>query len=107
MTTFIDHQVKGIDHCFLDTDLNGEPLHVHLSEVGPGQSSHPPHQHGGIEAFYMLAGEGTLNIDGVEQRVKTNEVVVFEPQKLHGLTNTGDVPMRYLVIIYRGANNPA
>jgi quercetin dioxygenase-like cupin family protein len=100
--TFVEHQVKGIDHCFLDADLNGEPLHVHISEVGPGERSHPPHRHGGIEAFYMLQGEGTLEIDGETQLVKTNEVAVFDPQKLHGLVNTGNIPMRYMVIIYRG-----
>ncbi len=96
---FLDHQVKGIARCLLDEDLQGEPLHVHLSEVEPGQRSHPPHRHGGIEAFYMLAGEATLEIDGESFVLKANEAAVFDPNKLHGLVNSGSVPMRYLVII--------
>jgi quercetin dioxygenase-like cupin family protein len=92
--TFLDNPVKGITRCMLDADLNGEPLHFHISEVGPGERSHPPHRHGGIEAFYMFEGEGTLEIDGEAQVVKANEVVVFDPQKLHGLVNSGDVRMR-------------
>jgi quercetin dioxygenase-like cupin family protein len=96
---FLDHQVKGLARCLLDEDLQGEPLHVHLSEVAPGERSHPPHRHGGIEAFYMLAGEATLEIDGETFVLKANEAAVFDPNKLHGLINTGSVPMRYLVII--------
>jgi uncharacterized cupin superfamily protein len=96
---FLDHQVKGIARCLLDEDLPGEPLHVHISEVEPGQRAHPPHRHGGLEAIYMLEGEGTLEIDGETCLLKPNEAAVFDPQKLHGLTNYGSVRMRYMVII--------
>lgn len=96
---FLDHEVKGIARCLLDEDLQGEPLHVHISEVAAGERAHPPHRHGGIEAFYMLAGEGTLEIDGEAYPLGTNESVVFDPQKLHGLVNTSAAPMRYMVII--------
>jgi hypothetical protein len=44
---------KGLARYLLDADLGGEPLHIHVSEVGPGHRSHPPHRHGGIEGFYM------------------------------------------------------
>ena len=54
---------KGLSRYLLDTDLDGEPIHVHISEVGPGQRSHPPHQHGGYEAIHMIEGEGTLEIE--------------------------------------------
>jgi (S)-ureidoglycine aminohydrolase len=96
---FLEHQVKGIARCLLDADLQGEPLHMHISEVGPGERSHPPHQHGGLEAFYMLEGEATLEIDGESFTLKTNEVAVFDPRKLHGLVNRGSVPMRYIVVL--------
>ena len=102
---FLDHPVKGINKNLLDADLDGEPLHMHISEVGPGSRAHPPHRHGGIEAFYMIEGEGTLEIDGESFLLKANESAVFDPQKLHGLTNYGDVPMKYMVIIYRDQAN--
>jgi len=54
-----------------------------------------------VEALYMLEGEGTLEIDGERQFVRTEEAVVFDPTKLHCLVNTGTVPMRYMVIITR------
>lgn len=102
MTTFALPEIKGIQRYLLDAGLDGEPLHLHISQVDPGQRSHPPHQHGGIEAFYMLEGEGTLEIDGESQLIRANEAAVFDPQKLHGLINTGQESMRYLVVLVRG-----
>jgi uncharacterized cupin superfamily protein len=99
--SFIQQESKGLARYLLDADLGGEPLHIHVSEVGPGERSHPPHQHGGIEGFYMLEGEGTLEIGGERCLIRANEAVVFDPTKLHGLVNTGSVPMRYAVIITR------
>ncbi len=96
---FVEIQAKNIARTLLDADLDGEPLHLHISQVGPGERSHPPHQHGGLEAFYMLEGEGTLEIDGERYPLKANETIVFDPQKLHGLINTGDAPMRYMVVL--------
>jgi (S)-ureidoglycine aminohydrolase len=99
--SFLEHQAKGLARLLADVDLPPERLRIHISEVGPGERSHPPHKHAGVEAFYMLAGEGTLEIDSENQRVTTGEAIVFDPTKLHGLVNSGDVPMRYIVIIAR------
>jgi uncharacterized cupin superfamily protein len=94
-----EHAVKGIARCLLDGDLGGEPLHLHISEVEPGGRAHPPHQHGGLEAFYVLEGEGTLEIGDERHRLHANECAVFDPQKLHGLVNTGETMLRYMVVL--------
>lgn len=96
---FKEHTVKGITRYLLDAGLGGEPLHLHISGVGPGERAHPPHRHGGLEAFYLLEGEGTLEIDDASYPLHANEAAVFDPQKLHGLVNTGSIPLRYLVIL--------
>ncbi|HET9221151.1 MAG TPA: cupin domain-containing protein [Roseiflexaceae bacterium] len=101
--SFLEHQPKGLARFFVDADLPSERLRIHISEVGPGARSHPPHQHPGVEAFYMLEGEGTLEIADERQLIRANEAVVFDPTKLHGLVNTGETPMRYIVIIAREA----
>ena len=101
--SFQVHQPKGLARFFVDADLPDRRLTIHISEVGPGARSHPPHQHEGVEAFYMLEGEGTLEIAEERQLIRANEAVVFDPTKLHGLVNTGDAPMRYIVIIARDA----
>ncbi len=99
--------VKGIERYLLDADLEadlkGEPLHLHVSEVEPGERSHPPHQHGGFEAIYMLNGEGTFEIDAERHVIQAGEAVVFDPRKLHGLLNHSTAPMRYMVILAQTA----
>ena len=99
--TLLEHPVKGISRNLLDTDLQGEPLHIHISEVGAMSRAHAPHKHGGIEAFYLLEGEGVLEVGDETYRLSTNESAVFDPQKLHGLRNDTNQPLRYMVIIYR------
>jgi (S)-ureidoglycine aminohydrolase len=99
--SFLPQQVKGIARFMLDADLPPERLRIHISVVAPGERSHPPHRHDGTEAFYMLEGEGTLEIDDERLTLAAGESAVFDPQKLHGLVNSGTVPMRYIVIIAR------
>ena len=99
--SFVEHHPQGLARFLADADLPTDRLRIHISEVGPGARSHPPHQHDGVEAFYMMEGEGTLEIDGEHCVIRANEAVVFDPSKLHGLVNTGAAPMRYIVIIAR------
>lgn len=96
---FLTPDIKGIARYLLDADLTGEPLHIHISEVAAGQRAHSPHRHGGFEAFYMLDGEGVLEIDGEAFALVAHEAVVFDPRKLHGLVNKSPAPMRYMVIL--------
>ena len=98
---FLEQPVKGIGRYLLDSDIPGVPLRFHISEVPAGSRSHPPHQHDGYEAFYMLEGEGTFEIEDETYRIAANESIMFDPRKLHGLRNDSNQPMRYMVILYR------
>ena len=97
--TLREQPVKGVNRFLLDSELEGEPIHVHISEVAAGQRSHPPHRHGGYEAFYMLEGEATIEIEEDRFVLRSNEAMVIDPQKLHGIANHSDAPIRYMVII--------
>jgi uncharacterized cupin superfamily protein len=77
---FVEQKSKGLARYLLDADLGGEPLHIHVSEVGPGDRFHPPHRHSGIEGFSMLDGEGMLEIDGERYPLRANEGIVFDPR---------------------------
>ncbi len=92
---------KGLNACWMQDVLSEDRLSVHISEVGPGERAHPPHIHDGVEAFYLLEGNAALEIGDETQQVGPNEVVILDPGTLHGLINTGDVPIRYMVIIAR------
>jgi (S)-ureidoglycine aminohydrolase len=99
--SFVEHHPKGLARFLADADLPSDRLRIHISEVGPGERSHPPHQHPGVEAFYMFEGQGTLEIADERCLISAGEGIVFDPTKLHGLVNTGTAPMRYMVIIAR------
>lgn len=96
---FHELTIKGVSRYLIDERLEGEPLHLHISTVAAGGRSHPPHQHGGYEAFYMLEGVATLEIDDERQTIRAGEVAVFDPQRMHGLLNESDAPIRYIVIL--------
>ena len=102
--SFKTRNIKGISQYYLDEAVDFDALRLHISEIAPGTSAHPPHTHDGVEAFYILEGHGTIKIEGATGENETytlapNDVIVLDPAKSHGLTNTGDTPMRYIVII--------
>ena len=97
--TFQSQNLKGLSRCLLDADVDPAALHLHISEIAPGTSAHPPHTHDGVEAFYVLEGHGTLTVAGEAYALGPNEAFILDPTKPHGLTNTGDTSMRYMVII--------
>ena len=97
---FTVQTAKGLGKYIVDSGIDPQMLRMHITEIAPGTSAHAPHTHAGVEAFYVLEGQGTLNVDGeAPQSLGPNDVIILDPAKLHGLTNTGDTPMRYMVII--------
>jgi mannose-6-phosphate isomerase-like protein (cupin superfamily) len=105
--SFLEIPVKGVKRYLREAHLHEKSLRLHISTVGPGERSHPPHRHGGFEAFYMLEGEGALEIGEERIPLSSGESIVFDPQKLHGLVNTGNLPMRYMVIRAAQEDDPA
>lgn len=96
--TFTQSPTKGIDRYLLDASLADDAMRLHISEVEPGGRVHPPHQHGGIEAFYMMEGEATLTVGDETITLRANEALVVNPQTLHGIENRSEQLMRYLVV---------
>lgn len=96
---FSELTVRGVSRYLQATHLDEKSLRLHISRIEePGKSSHPPHRHGGFEAFYIFEGEGTLAVGDTQTRLAAGESIVFDPQEMHGLTNTGSGPLRYMVI---------
>jgi mannose-6-phosphate isomerase-like protein (cupin superfamily) len=104
---FLEIPVKGVSRYLHEEHLHEKSLRFHISSVGPGERSHPPHQHGGFEAFYILEGEGTLEIGDERIVLNSGEGIVFDPRKLHGLVNTGSLPLQYMVIRAAQEDDPA
>lgn len=103
MVSFISYTAKGLVNLFVDANVDRERLRIHRSELSPGNRSHPPHSHPGLEGFYIFAGRGTLEIAELQHDIGPNESIVFDATQPHCLYNSGDEPLHYLVIIARDA----
>lgn len=97
--TFSLQEVKGLNKCLMDEDMDANQLSIHVSELDAGARPHPPHRYQGIEAFYMLEGNGTVEIEDKSYSLGPNSAILVDPKKVHGLVNTGATAMRYMIIL--------
>ena len=96
---FTSLQMKGIAKFLVAENIDPSKLRFHISVIEPGTRSHPPHTHDGIEAFYVFEGNGAVEMEGETHTVETNEAILIDPSRPHGLVNIGSSPLRYLVIL--------
>jgi mannose-6-phosphate isomerase-like protein (cupin superfamily) len=74
-------------------------LTLGVTEVGPGQPSpFSPHRHAPAEIYYVLSGEGSVHLDGVEHPLRAGTSVFIPGNTWHGARNTGSEPLRLLYV---------
>jgi mannose-6-phosphate isomerase-like protein (cupin superfamily) len=61
----------------------------------PGMSPHPPHQHPEEEFMVITEGTGEITVDGKKAPVKPGSMMYCAGNKLHGIVNTGKVPLLF------------
>lgn len=80
----------------------GDPdLGCSLYELPPGATSWPYHYHAGnAEAMYVLAGRGTVRLDGERHSITAGAYVPFPRGEAgaHRVVNDSDSPLRYLMV---------
>ena len=58
------------------------------------------HTHtGDNEIFYFLSGTGEYNDNGTKVSVRAGDTVICSDGEMHGLVNTGDVPLEFIALI--------
>jgi len=70
---------------------------VGLAVIEPNNEIHPPHQHAEEEFLYIVEGSGTWTLNGVETPAKAGDVLYVSPWDMHGIFNTGDIPMKFFI----------
>ncbi|MGC4087997.1 MAG: cupin domain-containing protein [Polyangiaceae bacterium] len=72
---------------------------VHVNVVAPGDETTEPHVHEFVDEFvYILSGNASVYLDGVEHSVSAGDFVAFPAQgPAHWMKNTGSVDLVYLV----------
>jgi mannose-6-phosphate isomerase-like protein (cupin superfamily) len=70
--------------------------------VQPGKTVHKAHRHAMEEYLAIVQGSGTWSLAGKEFPAQRGDVLYVEPWVYHGVTNTGDEPLIFLVVRYSG-----
>jgi len=68
-----------------------------VAVIKPGWEIHPPHQHAEEEYLMILEGQGTWHLNGRESAAKVGDMQYAAPWDVHGVKNTGTVPLRFVV----------
>jgi mannose-6-phosphate isomerase-like protein (cupin superfamily) len=92
-------QKKGLAKFLIGEKVDPQKLSIHISEVDSGSRSHGAHVHAGAEAFYVLEGQVTVEVNGEYYPLSTNEAMVVDATRPHGIFNSGATRTRYMVII--------
>ena len=71
-----------------------------VAVVEPGKSVHRAHRHAEEEYLAVVQGSGTWSLDGKELPAKKGDILYVEPWGYHGVTNTGDEELIFLVVRY-------
>ena len=66
--------------------------------INPGMEIHPPHQHSAEEFLYVVEGSGTWSVQGEEVEATAGDLLYAYPWEWHGITNTGDTPLKFFVV---------
>jgi quercetin dioxygenase-like cupin family protein len=80
-------------------DYTGGAYNLELTRIGPGGSS-TPHTEPWSHLFYVLEGEGRLDVEGAEVAMAPGTVHPVRAGQLHHLTNTGGCDLVMLVVYH-------
>ncbi len=79
---------------------------VAVAVVQPGKAVHYAHRHAEEEYLALVEGTGVWSLDGKDSPAQRGDILYVEPWVYHGLTNTGDKPLTFLVVRYNGKGAP-
>jgi mannose-6-phosphate isomerase-like protein (cupin superfamily) len=91
---------ETVDGCRVFTHYNGPTdqlsgMCAGMCVLDPGASPHPPHQHPEEEFLIIASGTGEIVCGGVTTQVGPGAVMYSAGNTMHGITNTGNVPMTF------------
>ena len=66
-----------------------------MAVLDPGASPHPPHRHPEEEFLIVAGGTGEIECDGRITQAGPGAIMYCAGNVLHGITNTGKVPLTF------------
>ena len=80
-------------------ELYGKGRLFNRMVIAPGNSIGEHKHEGDNEIFYFLSGTGEYNDNGTKVQVGPGDTTVCNDGEMHGLVNTGDVPLEFIALI--------
>ena len=96
---FSEISAKGLARCLAAPGVVPDKLRFHITEVEPNNRSHAAHTHEGVEMFYGLEGQATVEVEEEHYPLGPNEAIVIDASRPHGIFNNSSARVRYMVII--------
>lgn len=91
--------IGALDHRQVMGGMIGSTiLFIHDNVLPPGASIGQHDHSADEEVYYILEGQGTMQLDGESVPVRAGDLTGILPGGTHGLINDGDDPLRLLVI---------
>jgi mannose-6-phosphate isomerase-like protein (cupin superfamily) len=75
---------------------------VAVAVVEPGKAVHRAHRHAEEEYLVVVSGEGTWQVGEEQFPAKQGDILYVQPWVYHGLVNTGERRLIFLVFRYVG-----
>ena len=82
-----------------DGELYGKGRLFNLMVLAPGNTVGEHTHTGDNEIFYFLSGTGEYNDNGTIVQVGPDDTTICNDGEMHGLKNTGDVPLEFIALI--------
>jgi mannose-6-phosphate isomerase-like protein (cupin superfamily) len=101
-------QITALDKTVVREILNPKhdttPLHLGYSlahaTLPPKRSSLPHRFKSASEVYYILKGEGVMQIDDETERVGPGDTIYIPPTAVQSIENTGETNLEFLCIVY-------
>jgi len=97
---------------FNGVTTRGMHIGTHISELQPGQSPHPPHQH--VHEEIIMLSQGTVEVEfngkvgelghGQTSTIGAGSVIYIASNDVHGMRNVGRTPAKYFVVELHGCD---
>ena len=75
------------------------------ARLPPGGSTAPHHHPETEEIYYILEGEGRMQIGDDVRNVSVGDAIAIPPGEIHTITNTGQVVLKFLCCCAPGYEN--
>lgn len=76
-------------------------LELHITELKSKGPSHDPHSHIDTEMILVLEGDTEARIKDKTYPATAGDVILINSNEFHGISNSKDVPCKYLAIKWR------